>query len=76
MQGVLIQGPDKFHMSSSKFISGQAKPGISGQKMYNSHPVPVLASAGNSKNKGWALQLSNSLTYFAELPHAEIANDV
>lgn len=44
--------------------------------MHNNHPVPVLASAGNSKNKGWALQLSNSPPYFAELPHAEIANDV
>lgn len=44
--------------------------------MYNNHPVPVLASSGNSKNKGWALQLSNSPPYFAELPHAEIANGV
>lgn len=25
VQGVLIQGPDKFHMSSSKCISGQAR---------------------------------------------------
>lgn len=71
VQGVLMQGPGKFHMSSSKCISGQAR-------LLRPENVqsPCACACKNSKNKGWALQLFNSPPYFAELPHAEIANDV